>query len=697
MVINGISSFHSIKNVFSGLTSGIVARNATITSTQDSWEHIRMADEYPAWEFGGKSISMVSTSGMRAGTVERGYFSRCDQGIMSNNYHLTVRNNKMNQTDFGVFASLNGVGNIVVEDNLMSDALWGVLTAHVNPQGRVEVNRNEIATATENAKMGIASIFSTAPTRISHNKIDVTYTGSGIGLWASSQVTTHDNQVSLLIPQKAQFGIDIQNTPQSLFGFNTVTGGGIGGPDNIALRIASSPGNLYCCNTLSNTRVGAYITGGSLATQNFRGTHFSNHHTSLLLQNQNALLGSQTHKQNCWGASAGPAVYGEGVPVPLNTALQSPFVVDPTINSCFMPAAHTPTGWFDIDNDIEYAGDICNIAPCDADWFTPESDDVKRLAIGDTTIAPAVLWELQRYLYTRLQGEELQSPVIRDFVQQAESSSIGAFYRIGTELTALMQGDEWLNERLRANLQTTQERQEQIGREDAELSLLQPSGNWHIPENRALQLEELSRLASENAEIAKEQQAQRRERAEVLAEKNKIVVPETDFEANEQSINDLYLQYIVGDFAPLQPERMEQLQSIARQCPFIGGNAVYRARAFWAVLTGEVPSYNDEAACADPPALRMPEQSAGAPAALRDFTVFPNPAQNHINITLNTAEDMPGTLWVHDVFGRPLFQYALEAGSNAYMLNITDIPDGLYFFRVRFQGWDAIKKIIVAR
>lgn len=694
IIINGIPSFHSIKNAFSGLTSGIIARNAAVVSSHDSWEHVRMADEYPAWEFGGKAVSMVSTSGMRAGTVERGLFSRCDQGIMSNNYQLTVRNNTMNQTDVGVFAGLNWAGDIIIEDNLMRDALWGVLTAHVNPHGKVEVNRNEIATATENAKMGIASIFSIAPTRISRNKIVVTYTGSGIGLWASSKVITHDNQVSLLIPQKAQYGMDIQNTPQSLFGFNTVTGGGTSGPDNIALRIASSPGNLYCCNTLTNTRIGAYIAGGSLATQNFRGTHFSKHHTSLLLQNQNALLGSQTHKQNCWGPGAGPAVYGEGVPVPLNTALQYPFVVDPTINSCFMPAAHTPAGWFQDEPDFDIEN-VCNSEVCVINEFLPESDDVKRLAIGDTTIAPAVLWELQRYLYARLQGQELQSPVIRDFVQRAESSSIGAFYRIETELTALMQGDEWLNERLRANLQTTQERQERIGREDAEFSLLQPSGNWLRPENRTLQLEEISRIASENAEIAKEQQAQRRERAEVLAEKNKAIVPETDFEANEQSVNDLYLQYIAENFAPLQPERMEHLQSIARQCPFIGGNAVYRARAFWTVLTGEMPHYNDEAACADPPALRMPEQSAGAPAALRGFTVFPNPTNDELRIQWKEAALETGEARIFDLYGRLVQRSVIATGATENTMSLHRLSDGLYYLNLHVNGMRLVRRIVV--
>lgn len=697
IIVNRLGAFNSLNNSFEGLSSGIVARHATLSSNGDRFTRIESNHSYyPGWPRRGHAVSSVS-NGTQLLRVERGLFELCPVGIASESSPLLARQNLMKHVQLGIEAALNHTGSIEIVQNNIEEALRGIQVFQANHPAAVTITDNNISTNTQEAVAGIVLVNNKAASLISDNSILVKQTGMGILSLAVQEATLHNNDIHLADATQARSGIHALITQKSFFVENTVTGSGLGGLNNVGLLVASSPGNLYCCNTLTNTRIGAYITGGSLSTQNFRGTNFSNHHTSLLLQNQNALLGSQTHKQNCWGPGAGPAVYGELTPVPVFVAQTYPFVVDPTINSCFMPAVHTPTGWFDIDNDIEYAGDICNLAPCDADWFTPESDDVKRLAIGDTTIAPAVLWELQRYLYARLQGQELQSPVIRDFVQQAESSSIGAFYRIGTELTALMQGDEWLNERLLMNMRSIQEHESLIHSADAQLSDELPTGEWRLMPERRHHLEEIHRLTLENVEIAKEQQAQRGERAEVLAEKNKTIAPETDFEANEQNVNDLYLHYIVGDFAPLQPERMEQLQSIARQCPFIGGNAVYRARAFWTVLTSEMPHYNDEAACANPPALLMPEQPMGTPSAVRDFTVFPNPAQNYINITLNTAEDVQSTLWVHDVFGRPLFEYALEAGSNAYMLNITDIPDGLYFFRVRFQGWDAIKKIIVAR
>lgn len=701
IIADNLSDFNSLNNRFEQLTSGIVARHSNLGSYMDQQISIRSNNAaYPAWDYRGRGVSIQST-GIHSAKVEKGYFEDCPQGIMANNAKLKATENEMLQMEVGIWAAIGSAGGISITNNEIEATRLGIVFAHPDPNGDAVITNNIVNTDTENAIAGIWQLFSWAPALLDNNTVTVGKAGMGIGSAAAAKSTLRDNTVSLSDPTAAAAGIDLANVTKSLLKDNIVTGGGTGGPDNIALRIVSSAGNVYCCNTLSNTRIGAHISGGSLATDNFRGTSFSNHATSLLLPDVNAILGTQTHTKNCWGANAGAAVYGVNVnnPVPLNIAEQNPFTVDPSIMSCFWPASHAPIGWFREDTDFDPVN-ACDAELCMVNMFAPESDDVKRIAIGDTTTAPAVMWELQRYIYDRLQGESVQNASVLAFLADADTSSIGAFYGVSRSISELLAADSVEIAQLQANLEMTEEKLDSLllidellpDADSLELVVLQND------KNRLLNT--LHELTEDNRKISEQLLDFISDEAGKLRAQNDSITVTEIYEANEKGVNDLYLSWLSTALGALDSIEMASLQSIAEQCPIEGGSAVYRARAFWAALTREYVTYNDSLLCVPAELLTVrPDNSVQLQTAKNEagLRIFPNPAQTEINIVWDASTEASGSLAVYDVFGRQVLLRTLAAGTDVYNLKVAELPEGLYIFRIRFQSWDAVRKIVISR
>ncbi|HRJ15463.1 MAG TPA: T9SS type A sorting domain-containing protein, partial [Saprospiraceae bacterium] len=432
-------------------------------------------------------------------------------------------------------------------------------------------------------------------------------------------------------------------------------------------------------------------------------TSFSNHATSLLLPDVNAILGSQTHTQNCWGANAGAAIYGtdENNPVPVEFAQEYPFTVDPAPvgNECFIPGEHFPMGWFREDIDFDPVN-ACDAELCVLNMFAPESDDVKRMALGDTSVSAAVMWDLQRYIYERLQGETVQNASVLAFLADSDTSSIGDFYAINRSISELLAADSLEVGQLQANLEMTEEKLDSLllidellpEADSLELVVLQNDKNRLL--NMLYELTEDNRNISEQLLDFISDEA-----AKLRAQNDSIAVTEI-YEANEKEINDLYLSWLSTAFVALDSIEMASLQAIAEQCPIEGGSAVYRARAFWAALTREYVIYNDSLLCVPAELLTVrPDNGVQLQTAKNEtgLRIFPNPAQTEINIAWKITTDTSGTLTVSDVFGRQVLLRTLAAGTDMYNLRVAELPEGVYIFRIRFQSWDAVRKIVISR
>jgi hypothetical protein len=344
--------------------------------------------------------------------------------------------------------------------------------------------------------------------------------------------------------------------------------------------------------------------------------------------------------------------------------------------------------------------DPCDEEVCMVNGFTPESDDVKRIAQGDTTLSAAVLWELQRYVYGRLQGATVSSPTILEFLARSDTNSIGAFYAIQEGINAMFSADSLERNQLKDNLTLAEQKLDSLVHID---ELMQEADSAEIAALMPVKiqlLDDLSELSSDNIDLSEGIWSNVKSEAGKLYTQNDSISATHSFEINEKAVNGLYLNWIDGDTEPLDSTAIALLQSIAEQCPLTEGNAVYRARAFLSLLTRAHVSYNDSLLCAPVSALTGNNGTYQAsPVKLQKdaCVLFPNPAQNEVNIVWSSPLENIGFVLVFDLLGKQLKQEVVGAGTTAQAIRTADLPEGMYILRIRTEGRESVHKVVIKR
>jgi|GEM_PF-4506128 len=85
--------------------------------------------------------------------------------------------------------------------------------------------------------------------------------------------------------------------------------------------------------------------------------------------------------------------------------------------------------------------------------------------------------------------------------------------------------------------------------------------------------------------------------------------------------------------------------------------------------------------------------------AADNVTLFPNPAQDLVQVTYKAKADGPGTVVVSDATSQSKISRTVElhAGDNVIDLDVTALPTGIYFLRLNAEGKEVTKKLVVAK
>ncbi|HNW97437.1 MAG TPA: M20/M25/M40 family metallo-hydrolase [Bacteroidales bacterium] len=96
-------------------------------------------------------------------------------------------------------------------------------------------------------------------------------------------------------------------------------------------------------------------------------------------------------------------------------------------------------------------------------------------------------------------------------------------------------------------------------------------------------------------------------------------------------------------------------------------------------------------------AIDVPEMQSSNGKFL--FTLFPNPASDELNITINSAENKNATLEIYSISGKLIKQYKFNCskGLQSKYIDITAIPEGFYFCKIKAGNNYCVKKLVVGR
>lgn len=155
------------------------------------------------------------------------------------------------------------------------------------------------------------------------------------------------------------------------------------------------------------------------------------------------------------------------------------------------------------------------------------------------------------------------------------------------------------------------------------------------------------------------------------------VGPQTQWESNEKTLNEIYLHTAFIDLSP-DSLQVEEILQIAKQCLTDGGPAVPRARAWYFALTGT----RVEVEC-NGVMERGLEGKQSNPAQL---TARPNPVQDKVSIQFPGVGEDISRLEVYDVNGKLQHSIKVSKGITEIDVSTAGWLKGIYFCRLITDG-----------
>lgn len=681
------------KNAFSGLASGIVLNSASGSVSRSTFESIEFG-AYPDYAFDGEAATSRGTGGTTL-SVEKCVFTNCNAGIVAAEVALEAVSNTMDEVRYGISASLSNAGAVTIggegdKRNIIRQSKVGILVNH-RGTGPVAITENEVSVSGADWGWGIALLFHHAPTLAKKNTVEAYGATTGMLLLSCSDADLFGNIVTLMDMPEAYRGISLGNAYGCRLRENSVTGQGAGGSENIGIALQFSPGNIYCCNTVDQTRIGVRVVDGCQAEDNFRGTIFGDHATALLLDGT-GILGTQEHMKNRWTGNGG--VEYQVLP---DQAQDYQFIVDNTPSNGlpeYFPPSVIPSIWFDPQED-EDEQDVCLTENCIIDGFTPESPDSKRIAKGEIDVGEhtdIIQWHLSRFLYRKLKGYTGEDEDILDFIETGGGNLVGAFDALEEGIEALLSDDLENQLQVQANLALISARLKEVSVLDSLYLEADEAGQDSLWLLRGQLLDALATLALETSGLNEAVNHQRSLSAASLIGQNAGIETTEVYEQNLKTVNDIYLNYLMDGFGGMPAEELSVLEGIALQCPLEGGSAVFSARALLAVATRQV-SWHEDLECGE--AQRL----SGSGNAQLDFEqavrVYPNPAKGQITVDWKNFENQ--VIWVQlsDIYGKIHREIAIEPGMQSLVLPTSGLNAGLYMIRIRLPSGETTKKVII--
>jgi hypothetical protein len=641
------------------------------------------------------------------------------------NIHIT--NNQIEVSDNGIFLYQNApVLDLRCNNNIISvncDGCAQIVSGLMESNN----NRNGIFINEQNATT-INSIY-----QVNSNVITIASKVS-FGIQANSHKggTFADNHIILQTPSDNIAGIAMYNTNTVTADCNRIENATLnptlGTSDYypIGLQLSNVTASTFNCTNIHELRTGVKINGICQNTQ-LEGTVLDRTVRGMWVNPQGIISaqpasGTRWHNsqqlpgvtdlaalhENPIGNNLGTSPFGGQITCNVRTAdvTADPELFPPTqTQDFFTQTLSTAPSYNDCaTNSCTITNSLTPLVSNDGTVIDATELAVAKDAIQPTTYNPEIRWELQRALYEKLEKDPsllTQAPELGAFKDSiALHSNIPAFVTAEQAKQAVLQYSQVLKTQMTANAAMqaqTLAALETLAANDPnnEAQILALKQQLNVLEAQAKQLEVLANTEmSEKLAIAKAQNYQ---------------LPETTLqEYNEKIVSGTYLDVLVApsidttsavvdtatttqpfNFAALSaftaptespelftPTQQAQLLAIARQCPYAGGDAVYRARSLCSVFSDEV--YNDKAICNAVGIQARQIKPKTASAKYIDYKLYPNPTTGFIKVEI-PSNHVSAVLEITNSLGQIVYTTTLLNGSQSLPLSLAE---GAYFVKV---------------
>jgi hypothetical protein len=140
----------------------------------------------------------------------------------------------------------------------------------------------------------------------------------------------------------------------------------------------------------------------------------------------------------------------------------------------------------------------------------------------------------------------------------------------------------------------------------------------------------------------------------------------------------------------LSANELLEIESLASKCPYLDGQAVFKARTLYAMIAGPL-TYNDLAICNNLGVYKgginwyeIENSQIGKmqQRSNEDIQVYPNPTTTEVNFKAKSTNLSKAMLKVFDVSGRLIQIKVKRQNEEILQIELGEVPAGLYHYNL---------------
>ena len=709
-------TLHLPKQTFQFLNNGILAYDCHLTVNKPTFEHIQPTSNYVITPYilnanvNGSAIYLHGTNSYLADLICEGWiapntFTDCKYGVYTELAQTWVSHANMQQMQTGIMMVLpdEQSENVIVGNTIEAED-FGIVGLITDAAKDMHIEGNHIKMNLNNnnsfghAGIYLGNFFGVQPTSeaaIVLNAIQTNRTQSAIltaNMTGNYNFRVSNNNLSLLNPYFGTEGIQVLNSDNFLMSCNTVTG--VGMENGLGYHIERSRGWEMSCNTSNDTYTGLMFVNDCTSDNGLKGNDIQAHNVGLLVRNS-SYIGTQKHGGNHWLLG----VYGTNSALNDGNILLSEIKVHTSQGTTYYPYQTFPLGWFFPSSGTPWADCPTN---CDLLSFNGsyglnglgESDSlIVNQGIADSLYQAELQYSSNRYLYKKLKDSTALVPswgAIHDFYLSQQQTSIGKF----TDIKDAFTDENFSSPQIVENDSIIKTLLSQIAEND---SLIETDSTMlaNLHNENKDKYNAIATLRETNQNLQAQIQATHNTYIDSLKAQNSSVTVNSLVEQNEKSINDIFFSTIAKHNFTFTESQINEIENIALQCPYTGGEAVYRARVLHTALTG-FTTYNDSINCAVQ-GINWRQGNSSKAEKFLSVSVVPNPTSGKAAFIFTSSIESIATIEIFNTLGQKVSSFNLPSNTETFDFNTQSLSKGMYYYKVSELNISLSGKFIVEK
>ena len=523
---------------------------------------------------------------------------------------------------------------------------------------------------------------------------------TGIFAQYASDWEIAQNHITMWKNEHNKYGINLNYCLFNNTSCNYIDGSGTTGTaiefgflDQSAITTFMGDGYTIGCNIVDGTENGIHVIGNMGVQSNFtiKGNDFK-FHTNGLHYGKNTITTPQDWLGNRWNEipvlANGWQAYNENTNYIQNSVQSTSPILLPSTQY------QEPFNWFIFFNNPTGKGDFdCNDVAVDkyCDKFpencdncvTALDDDIAQNTITNSPYTPQTVWMMDKSLYQKVDNNpSLRADTMMDnyytnmqgsFIAEitAIEKAVRSALAIDTNVVIglkLLKINSTVNYDSLYNLLPVYAKAIDSGYSTIGIKILINSLLYALKNNTAI-IDSVSTIKEDERNQSVDDAA-----ADVV-----VLSAAVSIEDNERDVHTIYLNTIAKGIFTFTNAEINTLFNIANQCPLLGGEAVFRARAMLYLYNPNL-NYDNRSLCNQVGI----EYRKGKDEKIteNDFVIYPNPTLDNITIEHKMPTGCNVVFALNNALGQTIKKIVLPIDKQKYVIVTNDIAPGVYQYHL---------------